>query len=242
MTFHNKSLCVALDVDSAQEAKRIVRELKNYVTLFKVGSQLFTKEGPNIVKDIIGTGCRVFLDLKYHDIPNTIRGAARAATGLGVSIFNVHSTGGLEMMSAAANAVKEEAVRLKTKKPIVLGVTVLTSIDEKILKYELKTNAVLSEYVTHLAILSKQAGLDGVVASPLEIELIRASCGDDFKIVTPGVRPANTLKVSGDDQKRVMTPGDAVKAGADYIVVGRPIYGSDNPAMAARQIVTEIKG
>jgi len=230
-------LIVALDVDSDTEALGIVAELKDTVGVFKVGHQLFTAYGPDIVRRIIGAGGRVFLDLKYHDIPNTVAKASAEAVKLGVSIFNVHSLGGLDMMKAAKESAKETALKYNLPMPAVLAVTVLTSMDEKALRKELKITRSLQRQVAHLARLAQRAGMSGVVASPQEIRMLRRAVRGEFIILTPGVRPAWAGK---DDQKRVMTPGDAVKAGADYIVVGRPVLKTADRREAVRKILEEI--
>ncbi|MBN2111753.1 orotidine-5'-phosphate decarboxylase [Candidatus Woesearchaeota archaeon] len=226
-------IILALDVDSAEKAKALVAELHDYVGVYKINS-LFNEEGPSIVKEIQDNGGKVFLDLKYHDIPNTVANYAKAATKMGVFMFNVHAGGGFEMMKAAADAVKESGAE---KKPIVLAVTVLTSIDQKALNEELKVSGSVEEQVNHLAKLAKKAGMDGVVCSPKEIPIIREACGKDFVIVTPGIRPAWSEK---GDQKRITTPKDAVDAGSDYLVIGRPISGAENRAEAAKKILEEI--
>jgi orotidine-5'-phosphate decarboxylase len=219
-------LVLALDVETFEEAKELVDELKEYVGVFKVGNQLFTNVGPRIVEYINSVNSKVFLDLKYHDIPNTVKGATKAANNLGAFICNVHCSGGLEMMKAAEGG-----------DTIVLGVTVLTSIDAKTLKSEGHVQEKLEDHVVHLALLAKKAGLNGVVASPHEIKLIREACGEEFVILTPGVRP--TWAATGD-QKRVMTPKEAVEAGANYIVVGRPITQAEDRVEAAKKILYEI--
>ena len=230
-------LVVALDVDSDTEALGIVAELKDAVGLFKVGHQLFTAYGPDIVRRIIGAGGRVFLDLKYHDIPNTVAKASAEAVKLGVSIFNVHSLGGLDMMKAAKESAKETAHQYNLPMPMVLAVTILTSMDEKSLRKELKITRSLQRQVAHLARLAQRAGMSGVVASPQEIRMLRRAVRGAFIILTPGVRPAWAGK---DDQKRVMTPEEAVTAGADYIVVGRPVLKTADRREAVRKILEEM--
>ena len=230
-------LVLALDVDSDREALGIVDELKDVVGLFKVGHQLFTAYGPGIVRQIIGMGGRVFLDLKYHDIPNTVAKASAEAVKLGVRMFNVHSLGGLDMMKAAADSAKETAVKLGLPVPIVLAVTILTSMDEKSLRRELKITRSLQREVIHLARLANRAGMHGVVASPQEIRLLRRGVRGPFIILTPGVRPAWAGK---DDQKRIMTPAEAVAAGADYLVVGRPVLKADDRKAAVMKILEEM--
>ncbi len=183
-------------------------------------------------------GAKVFLDLKFHDIPNTVKGAAESATKLGVYVFTIHTSGGYEMMKAAADAARETSIKLGIKKPFVLGVTVLTSIDQQVLKKEMGVKKSLKEQVVYLAKLAKSAGLDGVVASPQEIREIRVSCGEDFIILTPGIRPKSRFL---DDQKRVMTPKQALKQGADFLVIGRPIRNAKNPVEAAQDILKEME-
>lgn len=231
-------LVLALDVDDEQTALRLVSDLKDHVGLFKVGHQLFTAYGPDIVRKIIGMGGRVFLDLKYHDIPNTVAKASAEAVKLGVSIFNVHALGGADMMKAAVESAKEAAEKRNMPLPIVLAVTVLTSMDEMSLRKELKITRSLSREVSHLARLASRAGMHGVVASPREIRMLRRAIRGEFVILTPGVRPA---WAAADDQKRVMTPGEAVFAGADYIVVGRPVLKAVDRKKAVEDILSEIE-
>jgi orotidine-5'-phosphate decarboxylase len=230
-------IVLALDLDSDQEALAIVAELTDAVGMFKVGHQLFTAYGPDIVRRIIGKGGKVFLDLKYHDIPNTVAKASAEAVKLGVSIFNVHALGGAEMMKAAAEAANETAAALGRPLPAVLAVTVLTSMDEQSLRRELKITRSLQREVCHLARMAKRSGMQGVVASPQEIRMLRRSVRGEFVILTPGVRP---LWASKDDQKRIMTPAEAIAAGADYIVVGRPVLKAADRKAAVEKIVQEI--
>jgi orotidine-5'-phosphate decarboxylase len=229
-------LIVALDVDTLDAAKKIIDTLYPDVKIFKIGSQLFTSAGPPAAEYAVGKGARVFLDLKFHDIPNTVAGAARAAVKLKVSMLNVHVQGGFDMMKKTMMAVKEESERLKIQRPLVLGVTVLTSMGEKDLK-DLEIRKGVKSQVTYLARLARDAGLDGVVASADEIQPIRWSCGDEFVIVTPGIRPEWTQK---GDQKRTATPKEAIALGANYIVVGRPILEATDPKAAAEKILREI--
>jgi orotidine-5'-phosphate decarboxylase len=218
---------LALDFPALAQAKDIVRRVASHLAAVKIGNQLFTAEGPSAVAAMREMGLPVFLDLKYHDIPNTVGQAVASASKLGVWMVNVHASGGQEMMRAAS-AVAD--------RPMVLGVTVLTSMDEAMLRATLGTTRTLREQVTHLASEAQAAGLDGVVASPQEIREIREACGPRFLIVTPGVRPADAAH---GDQKRVLTPAEAVRAGADYIVIGRPILAAPDPGEAARQIAEE---
>jgi orotidine-5'-phosphate decarboxylase len=231
-------LVIALDVDDATTALRLVDELKTSVGLFKVGLQLFTACGPDIVRKITRQGGRVFLDLKFHDIPNTVAKASAEAVKLGANIFNVHALGGFDMMKAAVEAATETAERIGMATPVLLAVTVLTSMDERSLKRDLKITRSIPRTVSHLARLAQRAGLHGVVASPQEIKLLRRGLRGSFVILTPGVRPSWASK---DDQRRTMTPGQAVDAGADYFVVGRPVLRADDPTKAVQRILDEVE-
>ena len=237
MAMKNK-LIVALDVDTAAEARRLVNLLKGEVGMFKIGSQLFTAAGPEIVREIVNQGERVFLDLKFHDIPNTVAAAAVEATRLGVSIFNVHAAGGSEMMRWVLEAVDKCVEEEGLPRPLVIAVTILTSANKSTLA-EIGYDLEPASLVQRFALLAEASGMDGVVASPNEVALIRSSIRKpQFVIITPGVRPAGA---STSDQKRVTTPRDAISAGADYLVIGRPILGADDPVLAARQIVEEME-
>jgi orotidine-5'-phosphate decarboxylase len=230
-------LIVALDVDSTARALDLFEALRDVVGMFKIGSQLFTAAGPEVVRQIIARGGRVFLDLKFHDIPNTVAAAGVEATRLGVSIFNVHASGGAEMLRRTADAVAEIAGREGLAKPKVIAVTVLTSMDQTSLE-QIGMNNDPWAVVARLARLAADCGLDGVVASPREIQVIRETISSrDFLIVTPGIRPDNDT----DDQKRTLTAAEAITAGADYLVVGRPILKADDPVAAARRVVAEIE-
>jgi orotidine-5'-phosphate decarboxylase len=229
-------LIFALDVDSPTEAQGWVERLHERVGIFKVGKQLFTRGGPEVVRMIRQAGGEVFLDLKYHDIPNTVAMAAVEACRLGVRIVNVHALGGREMMTATVEAVDRQVPRGSADRPLLLAVTILTSSTGETLR-EIGIDRPVSEMVARLAKLAQQAGMDGVVASPKEIALIREVCGNDFLIVTPGVRPADA---DLNDQKRVATPGEAIAAGADYLVIGRPIAAAFDPLAAAGKILEEI--
>ncbi|HEU0184621.1 MAG TPA: orotidine-5'-phosphate decarboxylase [Blastocatellia bacterium] len=230
-------LVIALDVDSADQALFLVERLRGVAGMFKVGKQLFTAAGPEVVRKIIAAGERVFLDLKFHDIPNTVAMAGVEAARLGVSVFNVHALGGSKMMRAVNDAVTETAERERIARPLILGVTVLTSHSQDSLK-EVGIDRTLEDEVVNLARLCSASGLDGVVASPLEIAPIRSAIEDSsFVILTPGVRPAGA---SLNDQSRVMTPADAVRAGANFLVIGRPITAANDPVAAAREILEEI--
>lgn len=229
---------VALDVDNAAAARALADRLRGSVGGYKVGHQLFTSEGPSVVRDLVARGDRVFLDLKYHDIPNTVAGAVAAAAGLGVWMVNVHAGGGRPMMSAARQAADEAAQRHGRPAPLVIAVTVLTSLDAATLA-TLGVDESPLDHVVRLARLTQDAGLDGVVASPLEIAAIRQACGDQFLIVTPGIR-GGSAAAGPDDQQRTATPAGAMAAGASYLVVGRPITGAADPRAAADAIAREI--
>ncbi|MCA1593309.1 MAG: orotidine-5'-phosphate decarboxylase [Acidobacteria bacterium] len=232
-------LILALDVETAREARRVVEMLHEHVGMFKINAQLFTAAGPDVVREIVGEGGRVFLDLKYHDIPNTVASACQEAVRLGVSLFNVHASGGSEMMRRAAEATSNEATRLGREKPALIAVTVLTSADAATISEIGIAAPSVEAQVRRLAQLAAACGLDGVVASPHEIAPVRAAVErEGFLLVTPGVRPAG---VAHDDQKRVMTPAEAVRAGADYLVVGRAILNAPDPARAALEIVEEME-
>ncbi len=230
-------LIVPLDVENLAAANQLVTTLSDEVNWFKIGKQLFTAVGPASVNLLREAKKDIFLDLKFHDIPNTVAGAVASGTKVGANIINLHTLGGLEMMRAARAAAEEQAAELGIPKPTLLGVTILTSIDEVNFQRDFGTQRKLRDQIAYLAELSQKAGLDGVVAPPLEIEVIRKVCGSDYVIVTPGVRPE---WADADDQRRVMTPAEAIAAGADYIVVGRPITASDNPREAAQTILQEI--
>jgi orotidine-5'-phosphate decarboxylase len=229
-------LIVALDVDTKEKAIALVERLRSEVKIFKIGSELFTSCGPSIVEEARRAGADIFLDLKFHDIPNTVAKSAIAATRLGVFIFNVHALGGSDMMKKAAEAATDESKRLKIPKPCVIAVTVLTSMDEISLK-KTGINDSMEKQVLKLAELAKGASLDGVVASPSEVRLIRKELGEDFVIVTPGVRPE---WAAVNDQKRIATPKEAVMGGATYIVVGRPIVEAQDPLKAAKKVLEEM--
>lgn len=238
MGIGRERLIIALDVDTLEEALRWAEKLRPYAGVFKVGMQLYTSEGPQVVKELQARGCRVFVDLKFHDIPNTVAQAGRVLARMGVFMFNVHAAGGRAMMQETAAAVQEEAAKHGLKPPLVLGVTVLTSISPAQWEDEVGGKRTLKEQVLYWAALSQEAGLDGVVASPQEARIIRSLCGPEFKIVTPGVRPAGATV---GDQKRVLTPGEAIRAGASYVVVGRPVLAASDPVRAAREIAEEIE-
>lgn len=237
MTSAKDKLIVALDVDSATRALDLFDALRETVGMFKVGLQLFIAAGPDIVRQILAKGGRVFLDLKFHDIPHTVAAAGVEAARLGVSIFNVHASGGADMMKRAAEAVSEVATREGLTKPKVIAVTLLTSLDDKSLE-QIGISTDPYSVVVRLARSAADCGLDGVVASPQEIKIIREKISSpNFLIVIPGIRSST---ITGDDQRRTLTAGEAVRAGADYLVVGRPILNANDPVAAARKIAKEI--
>ena len=226
-------LIVALDVPSAAQARHVVQTLGEQVTTYKIGKQLFTAEGPGIVRELVSSGRKVFLDLKFHDIPNTVGAAVRSAAELGVSMLTVHASGGTQMLKAAVEAASQSA-----GKPMILAVTVLTSLGDADLQEIGVAGNVLSQ-VLRLGALARSAGCGGLVASAHEARELRGELGDGFEIVTPGVRPAGAAV---GDQARVLTPAAAIQAGATRLVVGRPITEASNPAQAAREILAEIEG
>ena len=239
-----KKLIVALDVSTAQEAEKLVKKLATRVGMFKIGKQLFTSQGPSIVRRVKKLGGKVFLDLKYHDIPNTVKEASLEAASLGVSMFNMHCSGGRRMMTEARAGIDTLD---KKKRPIILGVTILTShnyddfVDMEFFPQigddKERKEKYLRDRVVRLAKIAKECTLDGVVASPLEAADIRKECGPRFLIVTPGIRP---LSAQHNDQERVMTPGEAIRVGIDFVVVGRPVYGAPDPVRAADDIIEEM--
>jgi orotidine-5'-phosphate decarboxylase len=229
----------ALDVPTLEEARRFVSLLRGRTGFFKVGLELYTAYGKDAVKAVQEAGGRVFLDLKFHDIPNTVSRAAEEAVKLGVDMFNLHASGGTEMMRETVERCRKAAEKMNRRGPIILAVTVLTSLDEGNLR-EIGMAGPVEERVVGLAELAQKAGIDGVVASPREIASIRKHCGNAFVIVTPGIRPA--FESAGqDDQKRVMTAREAILAGASYLVVGRPVRLAPDPAAAMDKILEEIR-
>lgn len=232
-----RKIIVALDVDDILRARSLVDQLSGRVGAFKIGKQLFTRCGPAAVHMVHERGGRVFLDLKFHDIPATVALASREATRLGVFMFNVHAAGGAAMMHAAAEAARAGAAEFGCVAPVVLGVTVLTSLGENDLR-ELGIGTGVEETVVTRARAAAGAGLDGVVASPREIVPVKNACGENFLVVTPGVRPA---EAATQDQKRVTTPVAAVRAGADYLVIGRLVTAAPDPVAAVESITRELE-
>jgi orotidine-5'-phosphate decarboxylase len=237
-------LLVALDVPSLDEADALLGRLDGIITGCKIGSQLFTAAGPAAIETARKRGFRVFLDLKYHDIPNTVGLAVREATRLGVFMLDIHASGGLAMARAAAEAATKAAGDFAMPRPLCLGVTVLTSLDRRALQREVGVPTSVESHVLHLAWLACEAGLDGCVASAQEISPLRLAMGPRWVIVTPGIRPEPDARTPGsaraDDQVRIATPRRALAAGADYLVVGRPISAAKDPAAAAAAMVTEL--
>ena len=225
-------LIIALDVPNAAEAQKLVQSIGDTASIYKIGKQLFTAEGPSLVRELVSSGRKVFLDLKYHDIPNTVASAVRSAADLNVAMLTVHASGGSKMLRAAAEAAAQSA-----SKPLVLAVTVLTSMADEDL-HEIGITGSAQEQVLKLAKLAQKAAVGGLVASPSELKALRQAIGQEMKIVTPGVRPAGSDK---GDQARVATPAEAIGDGADYIVVGRPITAAPDPAAAAKAILAEIQ-
>jgi orotidine-5'-phosphate decarboxylase len=232
-------LLIALDVEDGRRALSLADSLRDIAGGFKIGNRLFTAEGPAVVRALSDRGDRVFLDLKYHDIPNTVATAVEAASALGVWMVNVHAAGGSRMMRAAVDAAKAAAARRGGKPTLVIGVTVLTSMHGAALR-ETGVAAAVHDQVLTLAELARASGLDGVVASPQETAMIRERLGPSFAIVTPGIRGGGATVTAQDDQERTMGPREAIEAGADYLVVGRPIIGAPDPRAAAERIAAEI--
>jgi orotidine-5'-phosphate decarboxylase len=232
-------LLVALDVETRERALELVSLLRGLVGGVKIGSRLFTMEGPSFLRSLSENGTKVFLDLKWHDIPNTVAQAVEAGTATGAWMMNVHASGGVPMMRAAAKAAADTADKLGRPRPLVIAVTVLTSMDADALS-QVGVNRPLIDQVVTLADMARSAGLDGVVASPLEAAAIRARCGGDFLVVTPGIRGASA-GTEKNDQNRTMGPAEAVRAGATHIVVGRPIIAAADPRSAAEAIAAELR-
>jgi len=231
-------LILALDTVSALEARRLIDELRVYVGLFKVGLELFSRTGPALLEELHRDGVPVFFDGKFMDIPNTVARATEAIASIGVSMFNVHASGGSRMMQAAVQASAQACAGKRHPKPISLAVTVLTSLADADLNDELGVSANVEQQVCRLALLAKNAGMDGVVAAASEVVKLREVCGPDFLLVTPGLRPAWASK---DDQVRVVTPADAMRFGSDYVVIGRPITAAADRREAAQRVLEEME-
>ncbi len=232
-------LCLVLDgLENFQDVKNIVKELSSYVSLFKIGKESFTRFGPKVIDLIHKSGSEVFLDLKYHDIPHTVKEAAKAASELGVYMFNLHALGGREMMLSAKEGVEEMAVKRGLRKPKIIAVTILTSIDKKIMNDDLGISGEVSDRVLQLAKLAANVGLDGVVCSATDLQSIKTHLAKDFIYVTPGIKGVNSQ--AGSDQKRVFSPANAVEAGSTILVVGRAIMTADNRLKATQEILADM--
>jgi len=231
-------IILALDIADPKEAIDIVKRFKEHVNIFKVGSELFTSAGPRIIDEIHAENKKVFLDLKYHDIPTTVSRTARVVANLGVFMFNVHTLGGLDMMKQTAQEIVKVSLKQNIERPLLLGVTILTSLEQAALTNELGIVHRINTQVKHLAKLALKAGLDGVIASPQELEMIRSSFEKGFLIVTPGIRPIWTKQ---DDQKRTMPPKKALARGADYIILGRAVMSQPDPVNAIKLVLKEIE-
>ncbi len=232
-----EKIVLALDVEELDEAKSLVDGLYPYVGTFKVGLQLYTKYGNEVINYISGKNSNFFLDVKLHDIPNTVEKASENVVLRGANFFNVHATGGLKMMEAAVRGAKKASETLGKKAPVILAVTMLTSISQEVMDDEFEIKADVSEFAIRLAKLAKKAGMTGVVASSLEARRIKEACGADFKVLCPGIRPEWSAK---DDQKRLATPKFAINEGADYLVIGRAVTKAESPLEAMKKIYDEI--
>ncbi|NJM73399.1 MAG: orotidine-5'-phosphate decarboxylase [Scytonema sp. RU_4_4] len=232
----DKRVIVPLDVADEQMAIALIERLES-VTFFKVGLELFTSTGPKILEVLKSRQKRIFLDLKFHDIPNTVAGACRAAARYGVDLLTIHATSGIEALKAAAEAVQIGATDAGVKPPKLIAITLLTSLSSRQLAFELKIPLELPEYALEMALMAQEAGLDGAVCSPQEVAQLRQTCGDDFLLVCPGVRPTWSEK---GDQARSLTPTQAFKAGANYLVIGRPITAAADPELAWKRICEEL--
>jgi orotidine-5'-phosphate decarboxylase len=233
----SERIIVALDVDTEYQVERLVEELGNHVGMFKIGLQLIHNLGPSVIDLVHQRGGKVFADFKFHDIPNTVAQASRAVARKGVAMFTLHASGGREMLRAGAEAAATEAEKSGIPAPAVLGVTVLTSWSQTAFSEEMGIIKPISQVVKEWSQLAQVAGLHGVVASPMEIKEVRSSCGEDFLVVTPGVRPPGAYQ---DDQQRVMTPAEAISAGANFLVIGRPVTAAPDPAAALTSILATL--
>jgi orotidine-5'-phosphate decarboxylase len=231
-------LVLALDVNTMEEAKALVHELRDYVGIFKVGLQLYTSVGPDIIKMIQDEGGQIFFDGKFHDIPNTVAKASANLIKHGVTFFNIHTSGGSKMISTCLKLAKETAKSCGLPKPTVLGVTLLTSFGQKTLTEELLINRNIDDYVSQLAKVAKDSGLDGIIASATDVPKIKKVCGNDFLILCPAIRPTWSVV---NDQIRVVTPADAIRTGVDFLVVGRPITAAQDRVSAAKLVLDEME-
>ena len=237
MSSASENIILALDVETFEEAEYFVKTLRNTIGIFKVGKQLFTRCGPKIIETVHDHKGKVFLDLKYHDIPNTVARAVEEAVKLKVFMLTIHAMGGMEMMQEAVASSISSARTMSAPPPLIVAVTILTSLKQEDLG-AIGIDLPIEEAVSRLAVLAKQAGVKGVVASAQEAQRIKAACGNDFIIVTPGIRPQDT---SLDDQKRVVTPKEALRAGSTFMVIGRPILKASDPLKAAQEIAREVE-
>lgn len=238
MSGMKERIILALDTESLDEALALVEELRDYVGAFKVGLELYARTGLELFAEMKKNGASIFFDGKFHDIPNTVAGASAAVSVHKPFMFNVHATGGKKMMKAAVDAAEKISKELKVDRPKVIAVTLLTSLGQDVVNKELNITGSVEENVVRLALLTKEAGLDGVVASAKEVKAIKKACGEEFLTVTPGVRPA---WAQANDQTRIVTPGQALADGADYLVIGRPITAAENKVDAAKRILDEIE-
>lgn len=233
-----KRLIVALDYPNVEEARVLIEHLQDIPCTLKVGMQLFYSAGPDFIRELKSKGYSVFLDLKMHDIPNTVKGGANSITRLGVDIFNVHASGGVQMMKAAVEGMESALIAdTDLERPLLIAVTQLTSTSQQVMNQEMGIQGTVEDAVVHYARLAQQSGLGGVVCSPLEVTMIQQTCGASFATITPGVRPAGS---DVGDQTRILTPGQAIAGGSDYLVVGRPITGAKDPREATQQIIEEM--
>ena len=235
-----EKVCLALDnLETLEDVKSLVSELKDYVGMYKIGKGSFTKFGPEVVNLIHSIGGEVFLDLKYHDIPNTVKDAAYSATKLGVYMFNVHASGGSEMIKAAREGITEAVEKFNLRKPELISVTVLTSINQDIMNDELRVTGSVEEQVLHLAKLSYDNGADGIVCSAADLDFVKDKLPSNFMYVTPGVK--GLVTDAGSDQKRVFTPGNAIRAGSTILVIGRAITNAEDRVKAAQEVLGDMK-
>lgn len=233
----NDKIIVPLDVASVEDAIALVESLPE-VSFWKVGLELFTSTGPQILEVLKSRQKRIFLDLKFHDIPNTVAGACRAASRYGVDLLTVHAANGRDCLKAAVEAIQQGASQTGVNPPKLIAITLLTSISSRQLAYDLRIPLELPKYALEMALMAKESGLDGAVCSPQEVSQLRSSCGSDFLLVCPGVRPEWAEK---GDQKRTFTPASSIQAGASYLVIGRPITAAQEPALAWKRICEEVK-